>query len=70
MRYFNARVEQERRDLWYRHIVSESVQGKRFENNISYTSIINQKEVDTRPGDEIAFEVIKRAGLKFASEEE
>lgn len=31
----------------------------------TYTELLNPKPVDTRSGDDIVFDIMKRAGLKF-----
>ena len=54
MRYVNARIEKEYRDLTYRIYVTDSL-------------IDNNKHIDTRSGDEIVEDIMLRGGLKFRS---
>lgn len=68
MRYVESRYEEYQRDLAYRIYVTDSLyldaQNKMM--NMRYAEIIGLKKtkVDTRSGDEIAEDVIKRAGLE------
>ena len=73
MRYATARFNQHRRDLAYRIYVTDCLR-MATENTAkmsqgSYTTVrfydfINPKPVDNRSGNEIAADVIKRAGIE------
>ena len=67
MRYVNARLEQERRDIFYRFAILETTQGKRL--NKSYVDILKPEKIDTRSGDEIVADIINGAGLSFRKNE-
>lgn len=73
MRYATARFNQHQRDLAYRIYVTDCL--RMATENVakmsqgSYTSarfydIINPKTVDNRSGEEIAADIIKRAGIE------
>ena len=67
MRYVMARLEQDRREVTYRYYVTDALYAD--SNNKSmrlrYVDILNGKSApqDNRSGDEIAAEVIAKAGL-------
>ena len=73
MRYATARFNQHRRDLAYRIYVTDCLR-MATENTAkmsqgSYTTVrfydfINPKPVDNRSGNEIAADIIKRAGIE------
>ena len=73
MRYATARFNQHQRDLAYRIYVADCLR-MATENTAkmsqgSYTAarfydIINPKPVDNRSGEEIAADIIKRAGIE------
>jgi hypothetical protein len=73
MRYATARFNQHQRDLAYRIYVTDCLR-MATENTAktsqgSYTAarfydIINPKPVDNRTGEEIAADIIKRAGIE------
>lgn len=73
MRYATARFNQHQRDLAYRIYVTDCLR-MATENTAkmsqgSYTAarfydIINPKHVDNRSGEEIATDIIKRAGIE------
>ena len=67
MRYVIARYEDETRETACRIYVCRSLQlapqGKSL--TIDFVDILEPKEMDTRTGDEIAEDIIKRAGLKI-----
>ena len=73
MRYATARFNQHQRDLAYRIYVADCLR-MATENTAkmsqgSYTAarfydIINPKPVDNRTGEEIAADIIKRAGIE------
>lgn len=67
MRYVNARYEQEYRDMAYRFYITNSLQNipQNKYCTTSFSEIIKPKKVDQRSGDEIALDVIKKAGLSF-----
>ena len=67
MRYVEARIEENYRDEAYRIYVTRSLQlAPRGESLVaSYNDIINPKKQDTRTGDEIARDIISRAGLRL-----
>lgn len=66
MRYVEARLTRDNRDSVYRIYVTDALQGipqQKFSNK-RYIDLIQPVKVDTRTGDEIAAEVIKKLGLK------
>ena len=73
MRYAIARYQSQQRDLAYRiyvtdclRIISENT-AKMVEGSYitaKFADIINPKPVDNRTGDEIAADIIKRAGIE------
>ena len=67
MRYVEARLEQNNRDEAYRIYVTQSLQlsPQNKALKIDYLEMLEPKEVDTRTGDEIALDVIAKAGLNF-----
>ena len=77
MRYFKAREERETQDAAFRMYVGTGIQfiventaefvgsGKGLRD---YVEFIGLKEVDNRTGDEVAAEIIKRAGLRLNDE--
>lgn len=68
MRYVKARLEEEERTWTYRFYVANSLQnipqGKHLQSTL-HDIIYNPQPVDTRTGDEIAADIIFRAGLVF-----
>lgn len=67
MRYVEARLEDFLRDETYRIYVTQSLQlipQSKFVS-MTYHDMINGKKEDKRSGDEIALDIIQRAGLKF-----
>ena len=73
MRYATARFNQHQRDLAYRIYVTDCLrmvtENTAKISNGSYTvakfsDIINPKPVDNRTGEEIAADIIKRAGIE------
>ena len=73
MRYATARFNQHQRDLAYRiyiadclRILSENTAKAVCGSYISakFSDIINPKPVDNRTGEEIAADIIKRAGIE------
>lgn len=71
-RYFLARVNQAERDEIYRLYVCDSLRNIPQEQYIvaSYDELIHPEESETEEvnGDEIAFEVMQKAGLRFKEE--
>lgn len=67
MRYVMARYKMEQRELAYRIFVTDSLQLAPQNKYIvtRYEDSIKTKKKDNRTGDEIAADVIKRAGLSF-----
>ena len=67
MRYVEARIDEYQREEAYRIYVTRSLQlAPRGESLVtSYDEILNPKKQDTRTGDEIAIDIISRAGLRF-----
>lgn len=67
MRYVEARLDEYKREEAYRIFVAESIrlapQGKAFSR--SYLEFVKPHEVDTRSGDDIASDIIAKAGLFF-----
>ena len=72
MRYVEARIEQERREEAYRIYVTRSLQfiPQNKYMSATYEEIVNYKheEHDTRSGDEIALDFMKKNGLTFKKE--
>lgn len=73
MRYVVARYQLQQRDLAYRIYVAECLRmisenaasgGGRSYMAVKFEDIINQKHVDNRTGEEIAADIIKRAGIE------
>ena len=67
MRYAEARFDEYQREQAYRSYVTKSLQlipQNKFIDT-SYSEILNPKPVDTRSGDEIALDVMQKAGLHF-----
>lgn len=62
-----AKINSDIRDWNYRHYVANSLRGiNRNESyNLTLYEMLNPKPVDTRTGDEIAADIINKAGLKF-----
>lgn len=70
MRYVVARIEEFNRDMTYRFYVSNSLQNipqNKYTMTTLYDLLYNQNEEneDNRTGDEIAFDIIAKAGLHF-----
>lgn len=65
MRYVMARHDESQREMAYRIFITDSIYYKSQNKYISvrYLDAINKKDVDNRSGDEIALEVISKAGL-------
>ena len=71
MRYVDARLDEYQREEAYRIYVTNSLQHAPRGQSLtkSYYELIHPAKKDTRSGDEIALEVIKRAGLNFGSKQ-
>lgn len=67
MRYVEARFESFVRDEAYRIYVTRSLQLAPQNQYLtaSYADIVQKKYADERSGDEIAMDIITRAGLSF-----
>lgn len=67
MRYVEARLDDFNREEAYRFYVTRSLQLAPQGGNIvpTYGEILEPKEVDMRSGDEIAADIMSRAGLSF-----
>ena len=67
MRYVEARIDEYNREEAYRIYVTRSLQLVPQNSYITtpFTDILKPKVVDNRTGEEIAMDVMKRAGLKF-----
>ena len=67
MRYVEARLEEHDREETYRIYVTRSLQiAPKGESLVkSYSDFLNPESIDTRSGNEIAADVIVKAGLKF-----
>lgn len=67
MRYVVARYKMEQREMAYRIFVTDSLQLIPQNKYLTtrYKDSIKTKKKDNRTGDEIAADVIKRAGLSF-----
>lgn len=68
MRYVKARLEEEGRLWTYRFYVADSLQNipqNKFIQSNLYEFLYNPQPVDERTGDEVAADVIARAGLIF-----
>lgn len=67
MRYVEARIEEYNREETYRIYITKSLQlipqNKWLTN--TYFDVLNPKPTDNRSGDEIAVDIIGRAGLSF-----
>ena len=73
MRYAIARYQSQQRDLAYRIYVSECLRmisenaasgGGRSYMVVKFEDVINPKQVENRTGEEIAADIIKRAGIE------
>lgn len=68
MRYVESRYEEYQRDLAYRIYVTDSLyyEGRNQTFTVRYSEIIglNKTTAEARTGDEIAADIIKRAGLE------
>lgn len=73
MRYAIARYQSQQRDLAYRIYISDCLRiigentakiSKGSYITAEFTDIINPKPVDNRNGEEIAADIIKRAGIE------
>lgn len=62
-------MEEFNREETYRFYVTKSLQimPQNKYLSASYADLLNPKKMDTRSGDEIVADVVKRAGLKFRS---
>lgn len=67
VRYLEARIGKFNRDETFRSYVARSLQLIPQNKNIvpTYEEILKPQLVDTRSGDEIAHDMIVKAGLKF-----
>ena len=67
MRYVMARLEDYERDHAYRIYVTKSLQliPQSRHLTVSYSDVLIPSKVDTRSGDDIAIDVMSRAGLRF-----
>lgn len=67
MRYVEARIDDFNREEAYRFYVTKSLQLMPQNKYItaSYQDVLKPKKIDTRSGDEIAADIMERAGLKF-----
>lgn len=67
MRYVEARIEQENREEAYRIYVTKSLQLAPQHQclRLSYLDFLKPQKIDKRTGDEIAADIMKRAGLSF-----
>lgn len=69
MRYVNARFEEFKREETYRIFVTESLRLAPQKFIKSYRELLKPQKVDLRSGDQIANDIIKQAGLRFADNE-
>lgn len=70
MRYVEARLGKYKREETYRFFVTESLRlapQHKFLTK-SYREFLKPQKIDTRNGDEIAIDVIKKAGLSFGGD--
>lgn len=67
MRYVEARAEEEQRDETYRIFVTKSLQLIPQNKYISkdFKDILHPEKMDTRTAEQIASDVISKAGLNF-----
>ena len=67
MRYVEARLSEYDREAAYRIYITKSLQLAPQSKYLveTYEDWLNPKKEDTRSGDEIALEVIQKAGLSF-----
>lgn len=71
MRYVTARIRQENREKAYRIYVTDSLhmQGQNKYLAYRYKDAIKPHKIDRRSAEEIAADVIKKAGLKVKEDE-
>ena len=67
MRYVKARLEKEQRDEAYRIFVCDSLQLMPQNKYLAkrYSDLIKKDKEPQKSGDEIALDIISRAGLKW-----
>ena len=67
MRYVVARLDEYQREQTYRNYVTKSLQliPQNAYITASLDDILHPERIDTRSGDEIAADVIRKAGLSF-----
>ena len=67
MRYVEARIDEYNREEAYRIYVTKSLQLIPQNKHLTkdYNELLKTQRVDPRSGDEIAIDIIKRAGLTF-----
>lgn len=70
MRYVEARIDEYNREEAYRFYISKSLQliPQNKYLKVEYTDLLKPQEVDLRSADEIAADIIQRAGLHFEDE--
>lgn len=71
MRYVVARFQTEQRETAYRIYVTDMLylHGQNKTSSVRFEEIIKRKDADNRTGDEIADDVINRAGLTLINGE-
>lgn len=68
MRYVEARIDEYSRDEAYRIFVTKSLQlapQNKYFTTTSYTDLLKPVKVDSRTSDDIASDIMLKAGLKF-----
>lgn len=67
MRYVEARIDENNREAAYRFYVTKSLQlaPQSKALSIDYFDMLKPRVVDTRTGDDIAADIMQKAGLKF-----
>ena len=65
MRYVIARIEEHKREMAYRYYITDSMyfMPRNQAPNERFYDLVNSGPPDTRSGDEIAIDIITRAGL-------
>lgn len=67
MRYVEARIDEYNREEAYRIYVTKSLQLIPQNKHLTkdYGEIMKPQKIDQRSGDEIAIDIMRKAGLKF-----
>lgn len=67
MRYVISRYKAYQKEMAYRIYITDSLfyLGQMKSLNVRYYDLVNPRPKETRTGDEIALDVIEKAGLRF-----